>query len=96
MSASDSGSREGTPSTTAPMAGPWLSPQVVMRRRVPKLLPAMDFAGLERGSGGLRGACPPGATRGSRRYSAGLVPPREASSAAVFSALSTDTMPTVW
>src|SRR5690349_16210883 len=30
----------GTPSTTTPMAGPWLSPQVVKRKSVPKLLPA--------------------------------------------------------
>src|SRR4030095_5431409 len=38
MSASDSGMRGGTPSTTQPMAGPWLSPQVVKRNRWPKLL----------------------------------------------------------
>ena len=28
----------GQPSTTQPIAGPWLSPQVVMRNRWPKLL----------------------------------------------------------
>ena len=33
--------RGGTPSTTTPIAGPWLSPQVVKRNSVPKLLPAM-------------------------------------------------------
>src|SRR5215510_7570224 len=38
MSASESGMRGGTPSTTQPMAGPWLSPQVVKRKRWPKLL----------------------------------------------------------
>src|SRR5215813_9343515 len=38
MSASESGIRGGTPSTTQPMAGPWLSPQVVKRKRWPKLL----------------------------------------------------------
>src|SRR3984957_19398575 len=30
----------GTPSTTTPIAGPWLSPQVVKRNSVPKELPA--------------------------------------------------------
>ena len=38
MSASLSGMRGGQPSTTQPMAGPWLSPQVVMRNRWPKVL----------------------------------------------------------
>src|SRR5215468_11967454 len=40
MSGSARGKRGGTPSTTTPMAGPWLSPQVVKRKSVPKLLPA--------------------------------------------------------
>src|SRR5215813_12812385 len=40
MSGSASVMRGGTPSTTTPMAGPWLSPQVVKRKSVPKLLPA--------------------------------------------------------
>src|SRR5215468_895673 len=44
MSASDRGMRGGTPSTTQPMAGPWLSPQVVKRKRWPKLL--KDISGL--------------------------------------------------
>ena len=38
MSASDSAMRGGQPSTTQPIAGPWLSPQVVTRNRWPKLL----------------------------------------------------------
>ena len=38
MSASVSGSWGGQPSTTQPIAGPWLSPQVVTRNRWPKLL----------------------------------------------------------
>ena len=38
MSASESESRGGQPSTTQPIAGPWLSPQVVTRNRWPKLL----------------------------------------------------------
>src|SRR5882724_3731956 len=44
MSASESGMRGGTPSTTQPIAGPWLSPQVVKRKRWPKLL--KDISGL--------------------------------------------------
>src|SRR5215472_5497315 len=40
MSASASGRRGGVPSTTQPIAGPWLSPQVVNRNTLPKLLPA--------------------------------------------------------
>ena len=38
MSASLSASPGGQPSTTAPIAGPWLSPQVVKRNTRPKLL----------------------------------------------------------
>src|SRR5215831_10772274 len=41
MSGSASGRRGGTPSTTTPIAGPWLSPHVVKRNSVPKELPAM-------------------------------------------------------
>src|SRR5947207_529466 len=41
MSGSASGIFGGTPSTTTPIAGPWLSPQVVKRNSVPKVLPAM-------------------------------------------------------
>ena len=44
MSASDSAMRGGQPSTTQPMAGPWLSPQVVTRNRWPKLLCDMGSA----------------------------------------------------
>src|ERR1700761_9523185 len=36
MSGSLKGRRGGTPSTTQPIAGPWLSPKVVKRNRVPK------------------------------------------------------------
>src|SRR5262245_35950979 len=39
MSASESGSREGQPSTTAPTAAPCDSPQVVTRKSWPKVLP---------------------------------------------------------
>ena len=38
MSGSASAMPGGVPSTTQPIAGPWLSPQVVTRNRVPKLL----------------------------------------------------------
>src|SRR5712675_3068427 len=41
MSLSASGIFGGTPSTTTPIAGPWLSPQVVKRNSVPSVLPAM-------------------------------------------------------
>src|SRR5882672_4062848 len=41
MSGSLSAIRGGVPSTTQPIAGPWLSPQLVNRKRVPKLLPAI-------------------------------------------------------
>ena len=43
MSASSIGMPGGQPSTTQPIAGPWLSPQVVMRNRWPKLLCDMQF-----------------------------------------------------
>src|SRR3546814_6766530 len=39
-----SATRGGTPSTTQPMADPWLSPQVVKRKVSPKLLPAIGRA----------------------------------------------------
>ena len=38
MSASVSAMPGGQPSTTQPMAGPWLSPKVVTRNSLPKLL----------------------------------------------------------
>src|SRR5260370_34294468 len=41
MSGSASGRSGGTPSTTTPIAGPWLSPQVVKRNSVPNVLPAI-------------------------------------------------------
>jgi hypothetical protein len=43
MSASLSGMRGGQPSTTQPIAGPWLSPKVVTRNRWPKVLNDMHF-----------------------------------------------------
>src|SRR5205807_1001318 len=46
MSGSANGIRAGTPSTTTPIAGPWLSPQVVKRNSVPKLLPAIGPTAL--------------------------------------------------
>jgi hypothetical protein len=41
MSGAASGTRDGTPSTTTPIAGPWLSPQVVNRNSSPKEDPAI-------------------------------------------------------
>src|ERR1700730_15567573 len=38
MSPSSSGIKGGQPSTTQPIAGPWLSPKVVTRKRWPKVL----------------------------------------------------------
>src|SRR6266568_7774714 len=43
MSAAVSGMRAGQPSTTQPIAGPWLSPKVVTRKRWPKVLNDMGF-----------------------------------------------------
>ena len=40
-SASLNGMRGGQPSSTAPSAGPWLSPQVVMRKTRPKVFQLM-------------------------------------------------------
>ena len=37
-----SGSPGGQPSTTPPMAGPWLSPKPVTTKSLPKLLPDMS------------------------------------------------------
>src|SRR5690606_5474233 len=42
-SGSDRGTRGGTPSTTQPIDGPWLSPQVVKRNSRPKLFPSMPL-----------------------------------------------------
>ena len=41
MAVSASGSPGGHPSTTAPSAGPWLSPQVVIRSTRPKVFTLM-------------------------------------------------------
>src|SRR5262245_45145361 len=43
MSSLVSGMPGGQPSTTQPIAGPWLSPQVVTRNRWPKVLWDMDL-----------------------------------------------------
>src|SRR5882757_5593082 len=43
MSASVSAMRGGQPSTTQPIAGPWLSPKVVTRKRWPNVLKDMGF-----------------------------------------------------
>src|SRR5579862_3868872 len=43
MSASVSGMPGGQPSTTQPIAGPWLSPKVVTRKRCPKVLNDMGW-----------------------------------------------------
>src|ERR1700737_691739 len=51
MSASASARRGGTPSTTQPIAGPWLSPQVVNRNRLPKLFPAIGSLSNDRDVG---------------------------------------------
>src|SRR5918999_1790948 len=66
MSSSERGRRGGQPSTTAPMAGPWDSPQVVTLKICPKVLPMRLHAGTHRqrvaggvhhdgGGGGLAG-----------------------------------------
>src|SRR6516164_239436 len=50
MSASVSAMRGGQPSTTQPIAAPWLSPKVVTRKRWPKVLNDMEFLPLRCGS----------------------------------------------
>src|SRR5262249_40181817 len=50
MSASVSAMRGGQPSTTHPIATPWLSPKVVTRKRWPKVLNDMEFHTLRWGS----------------------------------------------
>src|ERR1700676_1347791 len=55
MSASASGRRGGTPSTTTPIAGPWLSPQVVKRNSVPKVFPAIALPSHHRDVGRVDG-----------------------------------------
>jgi hypothetical protein len=41
MSAADSSSPGGQPSTTQPIAGPWLSPNEVTQNNLPSVLPDM-------------------------------------------------------
>src|SRR5215813_9891881 len=54
MSGSLNEMRDGTPSTTTPIAGPWLSPQVVNRNSVPKVLPAIRLPSHDRDVRGVR------------------------------------------
>ena len=67
MSGAVSGSPGGQPSTTQPIAGPWLSPQVVTRNRWPKVLWDIARAVPESvGAPGIRGCgCNP---RPARRF----------------------------
>src|SRR5215471_4436030 len=58
MSGSASGRRGGTPSTTTPIAGPWLSPQVVKRNSVPNELPAMSRGPRHSRASGIPGRPP--------------------------------------
>src|SRR5213080_4708017 len=59
MSASVSGMRGGQPSTTQPIAGPWLSPKVVTLNRCPKVLNDMALRSAPCGSPrGCRGQMP--------------------------------------
>src|SRR5690606_37461408 len=64
MSASTSARRGGQPSTTQPIAGPWLSPQVVTRNRWPKLLWLMPPLYAAAAAGGRSAV---GAVAGVRR-----------------------------
>src|SRR5271166_3250905 len=52
MSVSDKGKRGGQPSTTQPIAGPWLSPQVVTRNKWPNVLWLIGPASRLLGDGG--------------------------------------------
>src|SRR5579863_8775601 len=65
MSASVSGMRGGQPSTTQPIAGPWLSPKVVTRNIWPKVLNDMAEMVWKPGRAGL----------GSPRLSTGQMHP---------------------
>src|SRR5919201_725202 len=92
MSGSASGNRGGTPSITTPIAGPWLSPQVVKRNSVPNELPAISeeasgscpsppaYGGRGRGPGrrpgGVRWAAPRSAILGSPHLTLTLSAPR--------------------
>src|SRR5262245_66514875 len=59
MSVSVSGMRAGQPSTTQPIAGPWLSPKVVTLKRWPKVLNDIEFHSTPCGSPrGCRGQIP--------------------------------------
>src|SRR5262245_9320363 len=68
MSASVSGMRGGQPSTTQPIAGPWLSPKIVTLKRWPKVLNDIEFRSTPcRSPRGWRGQIPaPKSVNGAR------------------------------
>src|SRR5262245_66411079 len=68
MSVSVSGMRAGQPSTTQPIAGPWLSPKVVTLKRWPKVLNDIEFRSTPcRSPRGCRGQIPaPKSVNGAR------------------------------
>src|SRR4249920_228086 len=71
MSASVSGMRGGQPSTTQPIATPWLSPKVVTRNRWPKVLWDMPCRNARAHGGQTSGrhfGAPEGRTRKSRDF----------------------------
>src|SRR5215212_11703517 len=55
MSAAVSGIRGGQPSTTQPIAGPWLSPKVVNRNRCPNVLNDIEICRVSGTPHSLRG-----------------------------------------
>src|SRR5262249_35073537 len=63
-----SGMRAGQPSTTQPIAGPWLSPKVVTLKRWPKVLNDIEFRSTPcRSPRGCRGQIPaPKSVNGAR------------------------------
>src|SRR5271170_4868625 len=75
MSASLSAKRGGQPSTTQPMAGPWLSPKVVTLNKCPNVLNDMgERLVAARGALDRRQTASPAYTRShTPAYTAGLV-----------------------
>src|SRR5688572_11109895 len=67
IASSSSASPGGHPSTTAPSAGPWLSPQVVKRSTRPKVLTLMGRS-VWRNCGGLSILAPTDSLRRLRRH----------------------------
>src|SRR5450631_858720 len=75
MSAAVSASRGGQPSTTQPIAAPWLSPKVVTRNKWPKLLWDMGLSlrsGSPRPGQGQMRRLARRATDGATRFEAAL------------------------